>query len=277
MICNNLNTSNVKAFDYFGARYYASDLSVWLSVDPLSDMYPSTSPFMYVRGNPVMLVDPNGMFDDWFKDADGNYEWFDKPTGDFTDTETKKTWTHVGATDDDVLVDLGYPTEPVSDNSAEIHNSHAGNDEKSSSRSVDVVGMDATFSFSPNVSEKEDEKTDRNIKGKVFEGVNVHISFSHNSLSGETSPGISYEFEDVVFSYYKMYRSDYLETIIGNPNTTYFERSQTILKPSSLVSIKVSGTFWIDLGFEGKVPKGYTIPIFGFWIPNEYSLEFKRK
>ncbi len=51
-------------YSYFGARYYDSDLSLWLSVDPLSDEYPGTSPFMYVRGNPVMLIDPNGMNDD---------------------------------------------------------------------------------------------------------------------------------------------------------------------------------------------------------------------
>jgi RHS repeat-associated protein len=47
-------------YSYFGARYYDSDLSVWLSVDPLADKYPSMSPFMYVAGNPVMLVDPDG-------------------------------------------------------------------------------------------------------------------------------------------------------------------------------------------------------------------------
>ena len=29
-------------YSYFGARYYDSDLSVWLSVDPMSDKYPST-------------------------------------------------------------------------------------------------------------------------------------------------------------------------------------------------------------------------------------------
>jgi len=46
--------------DYFGARYYASDISVWLSVDPMSDKYPSMSPYMYTAGNPVMLVDPDG-------------------------------------------------------------------------------------------------------------------------------------------------------------------------------------------------------------------------
>ena len=48
---------------YFGSRYYFSDLSIWLSVDPMSDKYPSTSPYAYCRNNPIILVDPNGMFD----------------------------------------------------------------------------------------------------------------------------------------------------------------------------------------------------------------------
>jgi len=47
-------------FDYFGARYYSSDLSVWLSVDPLASKYPSLSPYAYVANNPIMLVDPDG-------------------------------------------------------------------------------------------------------------------------------------------------------------------------------------------------------------------------
>ncbi|MCF8298047.1 MAG: hypothetical protein K9J13_10920 [Saprospiraceae bacterium] len=47
-------------FGYFGARYYNSDISVWLSVDPLASKYPSMSSFMYCAGNPVMLVDPDG-------------------------------------------------------------------------------------------------------------------------------------------------------------------------------------------------------------------------
>ncbi len=54
-------------YSYFGARYYDSDLSVWLSVDPLSDKYYSTSPFMYCIGNPLKLIDPNGM-DTSFRD-----------------------------------------------------------------------------------------------------------------------------------------------------------------------------------------------------------------
>ena len=45
---------------YFGARYYSSDLSIWLSVDPMSDKYPSLSPYVYCADNPIKLVDPNG-------------------------------------------------------------------------------------------------------------------------------------------------------------------------------------------------------------------------
>ena len=45
---------------YFGSRYYSSDLSVWLSVDPMASKYPSLSPYTYCANNPVKLVDPNG-------------------------------------------------------------------------------------------------------------------------------------------------------------------------------------------------------------------------
>jgi RHS repeat-associated protein len=49
-------------YQYFGARYYNSDISVWLSVDPHADKYPSMSSYMYTAGNPVMLVDPDGRY-----------------------------------------------------------------------------------------------------------------------------------------------------------------------------------------------------------------------
>jgi len=62
-------------YSYFGARYYDSDLSVWLSVDPMSDKYPHQSPYMYCSGNPVMRIDPNGMWDDWYESEAGNVIW----------------------------------------------------------------------------------------------------------------------------------------------------------------------------------------------------------
>ena len=48
-------------YSYFGARYYNSDLSIWLSVDPLAGKYPSSSPYVYCLNNPIKLIDPDGM------------------------------------------------------------------------------------------------------------------------------------------------------------------------------------------------------------------------
>ena len=46
---------------YYGARYYNPMTSVWLSVDPLADKYPSLTPYAFVANNPIMLIDPDGM------------------------------------------------------------------------------------------------------------------------------------------------------------------------------------------------------------------------
>ena len=56
---------------YFGSRYYSSNLSIWLSVDPMSDKYASLSPYVYCADNPVKLVDPNG--EEWETPEDANY------------------------------------------------------------------------------------------------------------------------------------------------------------------------------------------------------------
>ena len=50
------------------ARYYPSaplrnrnsDLSIWISVDPMVDKYPNLSPYTYCTDNPVGIVDPEG-------------------------------------------------------------------------------------------------------------------------------------------------------------------------------------------------------------------------
>ena len=69
----NLNTAET----YFvsassAARYYNSDLSIWLSVDPLSDKYPNLSPYTYCANNPVRMVDEDGRDFSTHTDDDGN-------------------------------------------------------------------------------------------------------------------------------------------------------------------------------------------------------------
>ena len=54
------------------ARHYNSSLSIWLSVDPMSDKYPGVSPYAYYGNNPVRLVDPNGE-DIYEFDENGNF------------------------------------------------------------------------------------------------------------------------------------------------------------------------------------------------------------
>ena len=74
-------------YSYFGSRYYSSDLSIWLSVDPMADKYPSLSPYTYCADNPVKLVDPNGdevddNFDKWkYNKTTGELSWYSNTGG----------------------------------------------------------------------------------------------------------------------------------------------------------------------------------------------------
>ena len=62
---NQINCSEERdeetGYGYFGARYMDHELmTMWLSVDPMADKYPSISPYAYCAWSPVRLVDPNG-------------------------------------------------------------------------------------------------------------------------------------------------------------------------------------------------------------------------
>ena len=67
-------------YSYFGSRYYNSDLSIWLSVDPMSDKYPHQSNYVYCSNNPIRLVDPNGE-DEWEVNKSGHIRHVDGSEG----------------------------------------------------------------------------------------------------------------------------------------------------------------------------------------------------
>lgn len=74
-----LTSSTQKEFDeetglyYYGARYYDSRLSLWMSTDPLEEKYPNISSYCYSNNNPIKYIDPDG--NDWFVNDQNFYVW----------------------------------------------------------------------------------------------------------------------------------------------------------------------------------------------------------
>ena len=58
----------------FGARMYNPVIARWTAADPLSEKYYGISPYAYCLGNPISIIDPNGM-DIWTMDEKGNVVW----------------------------------------------------------------------------------------------------------------------------------------------------------------------------------------------------------
>lgn len=58
----------------FGARHYSPALRRWLTPDPLSEKYYTSSPYAYCADNPINLVDPDGRrVDDYLFDKNLDY------------------------------------------------------------------------------------------------------------------------------------------------------------------------------------------------------------
>ena len=82
-------------------------MTMWLSVDPMADKYPSISPYAYCAWNPVKLVDPDG--NDWYQKGN-DYYWSDKVVSRNTTPEGCK---YIG-NDNSLYRHFGLPTNSVS-------------------------------------------------------------------------------------------------------------------------------------------------------------------
>ena len=109
-------TKNDTILYYFGARYYDSDLSSWLSVDPLAEARAWISPYNYSQNNPVGRKDPTGRLDDGYTvDKKGKIERVDNTGGKDFDVlynkekydEGLRTYNDIGDANNGLKLDRG--------------------------------------------------------------------------------------------------------------------------------------------------------------------------
>ena len=73
---------------------------IWIIVDPMSDKYPSLSPYAYCANNPVILVDPNGM--DWEENISDHVDMFGNVIAHYDDGDNSVYMHKNGTTKSDI-------------------------------------------------------------------------------------------------------------------------------------------------------------------------------
>ncbi len=245
-------------YDY-GARYYDASIGRWLSVDPLAGKYPGWSPFNYVLGNPVMLVDPTGMApDDWVKNKKtGEYIWLNNVTSS-SDIDLPKNYEYIGSTASDILNDLNLNSSfPVkSSNRIGYVTGNVGRS-YGTSQLINVRAR-SYIQISANVS----INISKNTIIKTFEGIDITATVGSSSSEVNGSL-ISYS------SLFVKYGGRNYTSGLRPPSGTYFKRAGTNLKmgtisipatnlnPSkNLTEIRVNGGWWVKK-HAGRTPVIY--------------------
>ena len=107
--------------NYFGARYYDSDLGRWTSVELLAHLRLGWSPYNYCQNNPVNRVDPTGMLDEGFGDC------WDKFTSLFDSNDEKANYENMNSPTLETIIKIDKTIEDGTAKTVKEINSTAKN------------------------------------------------------------------------------------------------------------------------------------------------------
>lgn len=167
----------------------------WISPDPLSEEFPSWSPYNMCMDNPMKYVDPDGRAPvDWFKSASGRVVWFDNTSKGFTDTNGGK-WTNVGANLNQVKQSLNVPTGSQNSNWTTVSGTAFDGENGSGKMGVAVAPVifnnSAQVTYDFNVKNKGE--SGELVSGKTeISGINVSARVSSETFApGTQIEGVS--------------------------------------------------------------------------------------
>jgi RHS repeat-associated protein len=138
---------NESGLNYFGARFYNSDVGRWFVNDPLANKFPNMSPYNYCNDNPISFIDDEGNWPKWVhhslldaafkntycKDEIKTFKNASDWTDDSKENQTvEKSFMHAmrgkGQSPDDAINDLNTFTSKQMDKYQKLMN--AGNNEE---------------------------------------------------------------------------------------------------------------------------------------------------
>ena len=260
-------------YGYFGARYYDSGLSIWLSVDPMSDKYPNMSPYNYCANNPVILVDPDGR--DWYQNENGKVLWDDNVT---KETGAPKGSTYIGASNNDLVSFFGFTPGSKTDSDWQI--GFFQNGEANEGYSPDRFDLTSTIRTEAKVETDKNAISETNKSGKVFKGIEISCItnvYAFDNPLGETqsSGALSLEYGGKDYSSgHKLENKTYNSGCISMTYSSSFLIPSNVLRKSNQINSITNRTSFSIMGSDGQYRP------FVYWgglpIPNSCTQRFKK-